>query len=101
MPAALLSDLFHNRVPFGSGIFGGVFAHLDHLDLERSLSEIDFDEVALLHVVGRTGNLAVHHDPARVARLVRNCAAFDQAGYFEIFIKPHRASFQRKNPPHL
>ena len=70
--------------------------HGKHLDTKQTLTKGDFDHIPDLHVIGRLGLFPIDHNPAAVANLVCNRAAFDQAGHFQIFIKTQSNHLRKK-----
>ena len=78
----------------GSILLGDMLGDRQNLDLYGACSNGDLDNVANLNLIGCLGLSAVYDHSLSVAGLVGHCAALDEAGHLEIFIKPHFSSIK-------
>ena len=71
-----------------------ILLYIKNAHFKRLCADIYFNNISHLNVVGCSGGLSVYSDLLRVASLVGDRSALDQAGYFQIFVKSHKISLK-------
>ena len=73
-------------IHFPCRLLGGVFDDRQDFGADDTGTHRDLNLVPHLHIVGSAGDFAVDRAMLRVAQLVRDGAAFDEPGDFQIFV---------------
>lgn len=66
---------------------GCIILYVQHSDFQNALTERDFQNIPLFHIIGRFCRSAIHRDVRGIASIVGNRPSFNDPGYFQVFIK--------------
>ena len=79
-----------NNVQFLRVILAHRLGHIQDLHLHGTLAELDLQDISGLHAQGRLGRPAVYQDASRVAGLVGDGSALNQARNLQKLVKSHK-----------